>query len=182
MKVTARKNRLSPPFMYAFRSAHENKDARQRLDLRDEAGDRVIAPRRAAVRTTITEPLLRREVKRDLEALVNAVAVESTEDLSGLELVRKSILNYGLPDIVHRSIDEAGVASINQEIETAVRLYEPRLVAGTVRVSRDASLDPADLKIRFIVRADLLCKPVNVPVEFTADVEFDSGAVRIKQA
>ncbi len=168
--------------MYAFRSARENKDATQKLDLRDAAGDRVIASRRAAARASITEPLLRREVGQDLEALVNAVALESTEDLSNFGFVRGSILNYGLPDIVHRSIDEAGVASINHEIETALRLYEPRLVAGTVRVSRDASLDPADLKIRFIVRADLLCKPVNVAVEFIADVEFDSGAIRIKQA
>lgn len=168
--------------MYAFRNARENKDATQKLDLRDAAGDRIIASRRAAARTSITEPLLRREVGRDLEALVNSVALESTEDLSDLSFVRRSILNYGLPDIVHRSIDEAGVASINQEIETALRLYEPRLVAGTVRVSRDVGLDPADLKVRFIVSADLLCKPVNVAVQFIADVEFDSGAIRIKQA
>jgi len=94
--------------MYAFRSARENKDSTQKLDLRDAAGDRVIASRRATARASITEPLLRREVGHDLEALVNAVALESTENLSNFELVRRSILNHGLPDIVHRSIDEAG--------------------------------------------------------------------------
>lgn len=168
--------------MHAFRSAHENKDARQKLDLRDEAGDRVIAARRAAVRTTISEPYLRREVARDLESLVNAVALESTEDLADFEAVRKSILNFGLPDIVHRSIDEAGVSGVNQEIETALKNHEPRLVPATIHVTRDASVDPGELKVRFIVRADLMCKPVNVPVEFIADVEFDGGAIRIKQA
>src|SRR5262245_57304624 len=61
-----RKDRLSPPLMYAFRGAHEARDAKTKLDLRDEAGERVIASRRMAVRTAITEPTLRREVARDL--------------------------------------------------------------------------------------------------------------------
>ena len=37
---------LAPPLMYAFRMAHEKRDAKATLDLRDEAGERVIAPRR----------------------------------------------------------------------------------------------------------------------------------------
>lgn len=182
MSFTQRKNRLSPPFMHAFRSAFEKKDARQRLDLRDEAGDRVIAARRAAVRTTISEPHLRREVARDLERLVNAIALESTEDLSALAAVRKSILNYGLPDLIHRSIDEAGVDHISGEIQNALQNYEPRLVPGTIEVLRDGSVDESELKVRFLVRADLLCTPVNVPVEFIADVELDGGGVIVKKA
>jgi type VI secretion system protein ImpF len=182
MAVTTRKNRLSPPLMHAFRSAFEQKDARQKLDLRDEAGERIIAARRAAARTTISEPTLRREVARDLEALVNAIAMESTQDLAGFEAVRKSILNYGLPDLIHRSIDEAGVDQIEREIVTTLQNYEPRLVAGTIEVRRDASLDKDELKVRFLVRADLMCNPVNVPVEFVADVELDGGGVSVKRA
>ncbi|ACK51293.1 type VI secretion system lysozyme-related protein [Methylocella silvestris BL2] len=182
MSVPTRKNRLSPPFMHAFRSAFEQKDSRQKQDLRDAAGDRIIAPRRAAVRATISEPNLRREVARDLEALVNAVAFESTEDLSDFDGVRKSILNYGLPDLIHRTIDEAGVNLIEDEIANALRRYEPRLVANTIKVSRDDNLDKDELKVRFLVRADLICAPVNVPVEFIADVEIDSGDVVVKKA
>jgi len=180
ISTSPRKNRLSPPFMHAFRSAHEKKDAKQKLDLRDAAGERVIAARRAAVRATISEPHLRLEVARDLEALVNAVALESTEDLSAFEAVRKSVLNYGLPDIVHRSIDETSVDHISKDIEAALLGYEPRLIAGTIDVSRDTELDKAELKIRFVVRAELMCHPVNVPVEFIADVEMDSGNILFK--
>ena len=32
-----------------------------------------------------------------------------------------------------------------------------------------------------MVRADLLCDPVNVPVEFVADVELDSGKIKINR-
>lgn len=176
------KNRLSPPLMYAFRSAHEARDAKTKLDLRDEAGERVIAGRRSAVRTAITEPMLRREVARDLESLMNTIAMESTEDLQRFDHVQKSIINFGLPDVAHRSIDEVSSDDIGDEIRSALTRYEPRLIPETIRVAKDSTYDEAELKIRFVVRADLMCEPLNVPVEFVADLEVDSGAISVSRA
>jgi type VI secretion system protein ImpF len=170
-------DRLSPPLMYAFRSANEARDAKTRLDLRDEAGERILAGRRMAVRTAITEPTLRREVARDLDALMNTIAMESSEDLEPFEHVRRSILNFGLPDITHRSIDELSVEVVGDEIKAALTHHEPRLVPASIRVSKDPEINEAELKIRFIVRAELLCEPLNVPVEFVADLELDSGNI-----
>jgi type VI secretion system protein ImpF len=167
--------------MYAFRSAHAARDATKKMDLRDQAGERVIAGRRSAGRAPITEPLLRREVARDLEALMNTIALESAEDLHGFDQVQKSILNYGLPDIAHRTIDEGGVDDIKNEIEAALENYEPRLAQDTVRASRDRSIDSHELKVRFVVQADLRCEPVDVAVEFVADVEVDSNSIQINR-
>ena len=47
-------------------------------------------------------------------------------------------------------------------------------------VERDEALDKAELKIRFVVRADLNCEPLNIPVQFVADVELDTGKIAIK--
>jgi type VI secretion system protein ImpF len=181
MRVSIKKKRLSPPFMHAFRSAFEKKDSREKLDLRDHAGDRVIAARRSAVRSTISEKVLRREVAHDLERLVNSISMSSTEDLDDFMWVGKSVLNYGLPDLIHRSIDEVANEQICREISTALKHYEPRLAAGSIKVIRDANVDKNELRIRFLVRADLLCTPANVPVEFIADVELDSGNVKVKK-
>ena len=85
------KARLSPPLMHVFRAAHEAKDAAKKVDIRSKGGDRIIAGRRLRARQTITEALLRREVSRDLEALLNTVALESTIDMSEAPDVRKSI-------------------------------------------------------------------------------------------
>jgi type VI secretion system protein ImpF len=138
-----RKDRLSPPLMYAFRGAHQARDAKVKLDLRDEAGERVIAGRRTAVRTAITEPTLRREVARDLDSLMNTIAMESSEDLEPFDHVRKSILNFGLPDIAHRTIDELGVDDIAEEIRSALVRYEPRLIRETIRVAKGTDFDEA---------------------------------------
>ncbi len=174
------KTRLSPPLMHVFRAAHEAKDAKKRTDVRSEGGDRTVVSRRLRVGQVITEPVLRREVTRDLETLLNAIALESTIDMSEAEYARKSILNFGLPDITHRTIDETGVDEIPDEIRAAIINFEPRLAAASIHVERDTSVDPVELKVRFIVRADLTCDPINVPVEFIADV-IDTGKILVNR-
>ena len=163
-----KQNRLSPPLMHVFRAAHVAKDAKKIADVRNDAGHRL------QVRQVITESTLRQEVLRDLNALLNTVALESTIDMSDAPHVRRSILNFGIPDVTKRSIDEIGVDEIPEEIRTAISNFEPRLAADTLEVQRDTSVDPAELKVRFIVRAELICEPVHIPVEFIAEV-MDSG-------
>lgn len=166
--------------MFAFREAHLEKDARTALDLRDEGGERVIAQRRAAPRAAITEQKLRREIAIDLDALVNTINLESAFDLSGRENVRRSILNHGFPDMTRLTIDEHRVDSIREDLAAVLLRYEPRLISKSIAVERDNSLDRAELKVRFLVRADLNCEPLNVPVEFVADLELDTGKIAIK--
>ncbi len=174
------KNRLRPPLMFAFREAHDSKDARKSLDLRDENGERIIASRRAAPRVAITEQRLRGEIALDLAALVNTVHLGAALDLSRYEHVGRSVLNHGFPDIAHRSIDEYRIDAISEELAMVLTRFEPRLIKETIAVERDERLDKAELRVRFLVRADLNCEPLNVPVEFVADVELDTGKLSIQ--
>ena len=174
------RKRLRPPLMFAFREAHLEKDAKVSLDLRDEGGERVIANRRAAPRAAITEPKLRREIAIDLDALVNTVNLASSVDLSPFEHVGRSILNHGFPDLANRTIDEHRVDLIREDMIAVLLEYEPRLIQDSIAVERDDSLDRAELKVRFLVRADLNCEPLNVPVQFVADLELDTGKMAIR--
>jgi type VI secretion system protein ImpF len=180
MSNSNRQSRLSPPLMHVFRAAHEAKDAKRIIDQRNESGERVIAGRRLRARQIITESVLRREVARDLDALLNTVALDATIDMENAPLVRKSILNFGLPDIAVRTIDENGVDEIPEEIRAAIVNYEPRIAADTLRIERDKELDPVELKIRFVIRGELVCHPLQVPVEFVADI-VESGKIIINR-
>lgn len=180
MAEVNRKTHVSPPLMHAFRAAHEARDATTRIDLRTDGGERVIAGRRLRPRQAITEQMLRREVARDLDALLNAVAMESTVDMEEAPHVRKSILNFGLPDISSLTIDAAEVKRIPGEIRAALINFEPRLAAASLEIERDLSVDADELKVRFRVRADLTCYPVQVPVEFVADV-IESGKIVVNR-
>ena len=181
MTTVALKNRLSPPLMFAFRFAHRQRDAKRDEDLRDASGERILSPRRSVARVAVTEKLLRDEVRADLEHLMNAIALEETVDLSRYPEVRTSILNYGFPDMVRRTLDEAEIAGVAKQIEQALACFEPRLVRNTIKVVRDDQADPAALQLCFIVQADLACEPVHVPVEFVADVESASGRIAISR-
>ncbi len=175
-----RHSRLSTPLMHVFRAAHEAKDAKRIIDQRNEAGERVIAGHRLRARQVITESMLRREVSRDLDALLNTVALNATVDMEHAPHVRKSILNFGIPDIAVRTIDENGVNEIPEEIRTAIINYEPRIAADSLRIARDKEVDPLELKIRFVIRGELVCHPVHVPVEFVADI-VESGKIVINR-
>jgi len=180
MENPNRHSRLSTPLMHVFRTAHEAKDAKRFIDQRNEAGDRILASRRLRARQVITESMLRREVSRDLDALLNTVALDATVDMEHAPHVRKSILNFGLPDIAVRTIDENGVNEIPEEIRTAIVNYEPRIAANSLRIARDKEVDPVELKIRFVIRGELVCHPVHVPVEFVADI-VEAGKIVINR-
>jgi type VI secretion system protein ImpF len=177
--MSARKDRQSAPLMLAFRAAHAAHDAKTKVDLRNEQGERIIAGRRVGGRAPVSEAVLRKEVARDLESLMNTVALESTEDLSGLDSVRRSILNYGLSDIARMTLDETRVDSLAAELRSVLMTYEPRLDPRSIRTKRDASARVEELKLRFLVTADLRCEPLNVPVEFVADVDIENGGIHI---
>lgn len=177
-----RKRRTRTPLMAAFRAAYQNHDAKLRIDERDEAGERVIAGRRAGPRASLSEAELQRDVAQDLESLMNTVNFASGRDMGPFPLVDRSILNFGFPDVVHRSIDEIGVSDVGDEIETVLVHFEPRLLRESIEVRRDASLDPTELKVRFSVRAELRCDPLNLPVQFVADLERDTGKIVIRRA
>jgi type VI secretion system protein ImpF len=112
---------------------------------------------------------------------MNTIAMESSEDLELFSAVSKSILNYGFPDVAHRTIDEFGIDDIRGEIQSVLRRYEPRLLPDTVRVTRDQSVTSDDLKLRFVVNADLYCEPLNAPIEFIAELERESGQIIISR-
>jgi type VI secretion system protein ImpF len=164
--------------MFAFREAHKQRDSRKAADLRDEHGQRIISGRRAR-KGAITEGQLREQLTTDLNALLNTINMQSGFDLSEFPQVRESILNYGIPEISNRTIDEHRVSDIADELRSALLQYEPRLRPEALIVTRDTLVDPDTLNIRFEVSGEMACDPADVAVEFVADIEIDTGKMRI---
>lgn len=178
MAEAGSRNRLSPPLMYVFRAAHAARDARVSPASRSATDERGATHSRQSQRIAITDKTLRAEVARDLEMLMNCISMDSTVDMADFPAVQESILNYGFPDIAHRTVDELEVSDLDGEIEQVLGRYEPRLAKGSLRVTRDRTIDPEELKIRYIVQADLICEPLNIPLKFIADVEIVTGKIK----
>ena len=181
MVKSTKNDRMAPPLMHAFREAFRHKDARKQLDLRDDTGERVIASRRVSARGWISEAALRNDLAEDLTRLLNTVNLDSALDLEDYAYVARSILNYGLLDITAYSIDENAVGDITAELRQSLVDYEPRLIASSIEVARDTSLDSSAQKVRFSVNAEMHATPVDIPVEFVAELELESGKMRISR-
>jgi type VI secretion system protein ImpF len=174
------KTRLSPPLMFAFRDANRAKDARVAVGQSNAAGKEVLSARKS-VRIGISEAQLRAELTRDLDMLMNTTNMGSTIDLSEQPEVQRSIINFGLPDIVNRTIDENRVETIVDEIQMAILAFEPRLIGSSLKVARDRNADPGVLAIRFNVTGEMSCDPVAVPVQFIADLEVGTSKLSIRK-
>lgn len=175
-------SRMRAPLMSVFRNAHAERDSKRQLDLRDEHGERIVAGRRSKGRSEISEQTLQRAVAGDIETLLNAVHLDATVDLSDFPAVQRSVLNYGMADVAHRSLQDWGVNEVSAELKEALLNFEPRLISDSIAVERDLGIDDAELRVRFVVRADLACEPLNIPVQFIAELERESGQVTIGRA
>jgi type VI secretion system protein ImpF len=166
------------PLMFAFRDAFNRGDAGKRLDNR-VGGERVISERGSLRRRGAEEALVKENFSLDLLSLVNTVNLASAVDLTGLEYVEKSVLNFGLADITHLTSEESGVSDVSRNLLASLVEHEPRLHSDTLRVERSESTDDVNQRVRFVVSGELACRPLDIPIEFVAEVDVGSGKVQL---
>lgn len=164
--------------MFAFRDAFEEGDAAKRIEER-VGGERVIAGRGSLRRRGADEARLKRNLAIDLLSLVDTIDMASAVDLSGLDYVGRSILNFGLSDVSRLTSQEVAVGDIGVNLKAALLSHEPRLRSESLRVEKDTEVDDVEHRIRFTVSAEMACTPLDVPLEFAAEVEIGSGKVRL---
>lgn len=177
----SRNERYLPPLMQAFRAAHDERDAGQSIDLKDESGERIIPGRRSSPRNAAAEAVLREQLAIDLASLLNTVNLASAEDLRPFDRVRRSILNFGLPDLTAITADSESAEAVAAGMRQAILAYEPRLVPGTLRIEPRQAPDDAAGLIRLHVAAEMYSTPANVAVEFLAEIDADTGKARVSR-
>lgn len=119
---------------------------------------------------------LRRAVRRDLEALLNARQRWRSWPAHLAELA-VSPLAYGVPDFTagYFAAEERREA-FRRAVEAAIRTFEPRL--RNVRVAVVAPLDELDRTLRLRIEALIVADPEPEPVAF--DTAFDAAAMAFR--
>ncbi|KPH86588.1 hypothetical protein GLUCOINTEAF2_0202639 [Komagataeibacter intermedius AF2] len=127
--------------------------------------------------------VLRKAVRRDLEALLNAHRRFRSIPACHAAL-RASNLGFGLPDFSAsaRSAQDAR-EDLRREIETTIRTFEPRLLQVSVHV-QPSDEHGALATLRFRIEALLHADPAPEPISFdtavdaaTADIVISGGQV-----
>lgn len=164
--------------MFAFRDAFDEGDAAKRIEER-VGGERVIAGRGSLRRRGADESRLKRNLAIDLLSLVDTIDLASAVDLSDFDYVAKSVLNFGLGDVSRLTSQDVALGEIAVNLKQALLSHEPRLRSESLHVDKDLEVDDTEQRIRFTVSAEMACSPLDVPVEFAAEVEIGSGKVRL---
>lgn len=172
-------DRFVPPVMHAFRAAFRERDSTENIDEKTGDGERIIAGRRSSPRSAVSDVALRQELADDLGTLLNTINMASAEDLTGLERVQKSILNFGVTDLTAVTSDSTDADDLARQLSIVLERFEQRLIPGSIQVKAQESKDDASGHIRFHVNADMYSTPVDVAVEFVADIEADSGKMKV---
>ncbi|MBI1219517.1 MAG: type VI secretion system baseplate subunit TssE [Rhodobacteraceae bacterium] len=172
---------LQVPLMYAFRDAFHAHDAKRALDERTADDERILSNRGSIRRRGANEEQLKANLDLDLTNLVNTVNLESAVDLDGLSWVRKSVLNFGLADMSHITSEAVASSDLVRNLRDALLRHEPRLIPGTVNVKLREAFNEVTQRISFQVGAEMACRPVDIPLEFVAEIDVGSGKVKLSK-
>lgn len=172
--------RVRSPFAHTFRTAFREHDKGRTV--RRSPEDKAVPGKVSNQRNTITEHDFQRSVQHDLAVLLNTVRFEAGIPLDDHPEARTSILNFGFHDLAHISVDEATVRDFAGDIAAVLKVFEPRLLPGSVEVKRDVRPAEDEFRVRFTISAVLRAKPLNVPVCFVAELERDSGRISVQQS
>jgi type VI secretion system protein ImpF len=135
----------------------------------------------SAERRLLSMRRLREYVCRDLVALLNAISLDTSDDLTRYPDVQSSVLNFGMPSLAGTAVVSVDPLETAATIEQAINRFEPRL--RNVRVTPEPARDRADgHALSFKIDAELWGQPAAQHLVLRTRIDTDSGNVSIAEA
>lgn len=147
--------------------------------LTDDHPDKV---REARDQRTFSIHKLRAAVLRDLAWLMNTCDLESAQDLDDYPEVKKSVINYGVPDMTGKTISGMDVAEIQMAVRRAILEFEPRILANTlvIRGTKDSE-SPMHNALTFDIEGELWARPYPERLYLRSELDLETGTVNIHE-
>jgi type VI secretion system protein ImpF len=131
--------------------------------------DRVLSPRR-----------LKASVIRDLRWLLNTCDLASAVNLDAYPEVRRSVLNFGLPDLAGRHISGLDLTTLERALRDAILQFEPRIIRRTLSIRAVAEeTRMSHNAIRFDIEGELWGQPMPQQLYLRTEVDLESGDIGV---
>lgn len=164
--------------MHVFREAARQKDA-EKADNTVTDGERQLSTRAKQRRLGADQTSLRAHLNEDLSNLMHTIRLEAAMDLDQHKYVGKSVLNFGMDDMANMSANIHNRGALELRLRKALLDHEPRLIRESVQVTMRDDDHEMTQKIAFHIEAEMAANPVDVPLEFTAEIDVGSGNVQM---
>ena len=146
--------------------------------LTDHEPEKTLEPREQRV---MSKARMRQAVIRDLAWLFNATRLESGASLANLPYVRRSVVNYGLPALSGQTASTLDITLLERGIRQAILDFEPRILAGTLRVGavvEATALDHYNV-IGVEIHGQVWAQPVPLELLLRTEIDLETGKVQI---
>ena len=132
---------------------------------------------------TLSMQQLRRAVLRDLAWLLNTTTLVATDDLDGAPLAAKSTINFGIPTFAGLIGIASKLNSLEKGIADAIRAFEPRIRADTLKVRlRPPKDDEVAAAITFEIHGELWAQPVPQQLFLETMIELETRMAVVTDA
>jgi len=123
---------------------------------------------------------IRECIRRDLEWLFNAHGFSPVETLESRPHCRRSVINYGLPDLTGRTAASIDPRELERRLEETIAAFEPRILRHTLKVRLD--VDASDLDHNSLIleiQGQLWTEPapLHLRLKSRLDLEDDVASV-----
>lgn len=121
---------------------------------------------------------LKQSVIRDLQWLLNAGCLETTQDLSVYPYVKQSVLNFGIPDFTGMAACNVDRTTLERVLRQAILDFEPRILKTSLKVRAKAASEHNT--IIFEIEGELWAQPLPERLYLKTILDLELGSVEIK--
>lgn len=132
---------------------------------------------------SMSQTQFKEAVIRDLGWLLNSVALDVCVDLHKYPEVRRSVLNYGLPDMSGHTSSNVDIMTIENSIKSAIQLFEPRLIRNSLKVKIHSNPDEmSHNSLVFEIAGAVFGQPSPFQVVLKSELNLECGEFQLKES
>ncbi len=172
-------DRAKTSIFQIFRDSHYENDAFRRRQRAEDDGSVEVTRAHRQRREGVSAKQLRQHIEADLTTLISTTRLGSAIDLEDAPHVAGSVLNYGFQDFSNVGPGEFFTPEIAESIRKTLLTHEPRLIGESLEVIIDKEDNNDNFRLRVEVKAELMGDPVDIPLEFDAEVDLGAGKLSL---
>ncbi|WDE07781.1 type VI secretion system baseplate subunit TssE [Thalassomonas viridans] len=124
---------------------------------------------------------LKSSVQRDLSWLLNTRNLMPQLAPGRYPEIASSVLNYGISELTGISSTSLRREKLEHELLKAIRQFEPRLLANTIRLSVRLNPEQANVNaLAFELSADMWAQPMPLQLYLETEMDLENGAFSFK--
>ena len=178
-RVWRKGERAKVSIFQTFRNAFYEGDSRRPNPV--AGGEAEISARSRQRREGVSERTMRDHLEADLNALLNTIQLASSVPLDDVPHVQASIANFGFRDLSSVPLAEINTHGIKDTIRQSLINHEPRLVPESIGIDVREIEGDTRQRLSISVSAELMGDPVDIPLDFDAEVDIAVGKLRMSK-